>query len=223
MVSTKIRNKRRRNNNGSNNGKAGSLNATLPGDGHTEAQTVAIMRLQCMFKMPRIKVDVIIPSFATIAANTVTPTFGGLSFQIADVFAAQPAYADLFDQYRILAVDCLFKPTSSVSSYPDFITAIDYDNSPAVSTAGAISVYSTAVACSSNQFVRRRFKPRAAITYFNTAVTSGYGLQDYGAWMDCAYPRTPHYGLIYWVGVVLNTNYNITVDVKYTVEFGSTV
>jgi len=152
---------------------------------------------------------------------------GAYTFSAFDVFAVEPAYKTLFDQYRILGVELLFKPMiySAVSQVlpVDFATAVDFDNKVTPSTIAAVCSYSTAVVQSSFQYVRRAFKPRPASTYYATAITSGYGIGEYGAWMDCSYDTVPHYGLLYYLSINAGAVYNIQVDAKYTIEFMQTV
>lgn len=218
-IIAKKRNNRRR---GKGAGSVGRMNATLPGDGKTEAYTVATMRLENRFRIGITKVDVIVSDFALLTTSITSFTSGAFSFAAGDVFAVQPAYLNLFDQYRIVAVECLFKPNSVNTSFPNFFTAIDFDNKAIPTLVTQIEAYSTCVCASAGQYVRRVFRPRAGTAYFNTSLTQGYGLQEYGAWMDCGSPNVPHYGLNYYITQSAAV-YSISMGVKFTMEFMATI
>lgn len=168
-----------------------------------------------------------------IESDNSSDIFGSIQFRLQDL----PGYLelqDLFDQYRIDAIQVKFFPMTSgvymqpfnnasttVVFTPRFMTAIDYDDNSAPVNLDQIRQYQTYKSTMAYQQHSRYFKPCFASEVFKTAVTTGYGARR--GWIDTAYPDVPHFGLKYALeatGVASNDfAFGYRIDVKMWVSF----
>lgn len=113
-----------------------------------------------------------------------------------------PGYTDFtaaFDQYKIAQVHLRFTPRPYVGTAPNFgytpdyiLTAIDYDDSTAVSSAMLLQFQTLLISATDKPF-ERTLVPRVAESVYTGAAFSGYA--NTTTWLDVASPDVRHYGL----------------------------
>jgi hypothetical protein len=101
---------------------------------------------------------------------------------------------------------------------------IDYDDTSALSSAGAAVVYSNCVVLNPGESVERIFKPKVAIAAY-TGSFSGYAVED-DVWIDAASSTVQHYGVKVWVdpctaGQTLLQSWDVTVE--YFIRFRKSI
>jgi len=162
-----------------------------------------------------------------------------ITFSLAQV-EGYTDFTGLYDQYRIRAVKCLFTPLSVVSTIlqtsgapqiqiPTLMTAIDYDDDTAPSTASVIRQYQT---CHTHHYSElnkphvRYFTPACLAQMYESVSATAYS-PKFGQWIDMTDSATPHYGLKCLIStpsiatsVDLNCGYQI--EVCYYLEFKNT-
>lgn len=145
-----------------------------------------------------------------VPSSANTNAYGAIQFRLSDL----PNYTDftsVFDQYMITYVEVKFVPDfSNNQTYwrtdtnatvsddlPTLITWTDFDDAvtPASEAAG-LSNESHLIKPGGEVHVRK-FTPRVATTYWQSAVASGYGTGMF-KWLDTgSSPSVSHYGLKY--------------------------
>jgi hypothetical protein len=107
-------------------------------------------------------------------------------------------YTNVFDQYRIEAVEIIFSPRLSNGSFPSgavsprLYTVIDYDDASAATIAQLVQ-YQTCITVPPGCGVVRSCVPHVAIAaYASGAFTSFANMSD--QWLDCASAAIQHYG-----------------------------
>lgn len=196
----------------------------LPGDGKVVAASIGNLALRPTWRVPKLKLSTIVTNFQVFTTGTIAGSAGQLTFSVGDVFSLHPALNSMFDQYRILGVEVLFRnATANLDSVLGgrCLTAIDFDSRSVPGSALDMNQYSTLVGTSVKQNHSRKFVPRCLNFVYNTASSSAYSLANPGMWNNCGYPNVPHYGLLYWIDPVAVMTYAI--DVKYDIEFQNSV
>lgn len=170
----------------------------------------------------------------TVDKGTVTVTngvtSGALVFALSDV-PSPTDFTSLFDQYRIaqvrvefLPLVSAFGPSTTATDLPYVLTAIDYDDGTAVSTA-ALQQYGTCMSTSIIEYHQRVLNPRAALAAYSGAFTS-YAQSPPGQWMDSASPSIQYYGLKWAttpVTVVSGTYDVLSIVAHYTIQCRSNI
>lgn len=163
----------------------------------------------------------------SVYSSNLGPAYYALLFQLQDV----PGYlefVDLYDQYCIMKVVCTFYSvgtsqitTPSTNYVSNIITAIDYDDATVPSTLDSLLERS---GCKINSASKQSFsvtlQPRVAKEIFKTTLLTGYATGEPGAWIDCANPDIPHYGLK--IGVTeapTNASVRWNLFIKYYLQF----
>lgn len=158
-----------------------------------------------------------------------TDTIGAYEFKLNNL----PNYADfdIFDEYKITGVKVMFVPGFADHSeldalgvayvnMPTLITAIDYDDATAV-TKDALLSNESVIIHTPGQKVMRYFQPKISKTYWQSAVSTGFG-SSRPEWIDTqSSPAVSHYGLK-WVcspGTALANGMRVRVFIKMYLQF----
>lgn len=155
------------------------------------------------------------------------------TFQLNDLTNSSE-FTNLFDQYSIVGIKYRFSMTRdpSVNSgtaaasqgiFPYIKWAHDHDDSSAATEAQIIQYPRMREHWFSESSKHTRWfylKPAVAQQAYGP-ISNGYTAK-WNAWLDCAYPGTPHYGLKLFFGA-LYTNVNILVECKYLMKFKSVI
>jgi len=159
--------------------------------------------------------------------------FGVLTFDLTQV-PGYLDYANLYDHYRIKAVEVLFRPTgiqsvesayavAGVVNVPRLFTVIDLDDNSTPASLDDVRRYSNVVETAATSAQSRLFTPRWLSPVYISALSSGYVMGDPRSWLDLANPNIPHYAVKYAItadgGASLNQRFVYTVEIKYWIEF----
>jgi len=118
-------------------------------------------------------------------------------------------YTAIWDQYRINMIKMEFIPVltevvnrpfddtttpGTTGQIPNYCVSIDRDD-------GAAETYDE-LRARQYSFIRKatkplvlKFKPNRLMATYNTAVTTGYTVDNTKKFLDCAYPQIPHWGI----------------------------
>lgn len=151
----------------------------------------------------------------------------GRNFRLADLPNSSD-FTNLFDQYRIVAVECIYVFSSHIlaanSRYPRITFAVDYSDSTSPANEAEVLQYQNAEMFQFGQ-VRHTFKrvirPRAAMAAFEGAFT-GYGMASPNQWFDTNDSSVQYYGTKEWMAfynTTTNTGSVINVYHRYHLEF----
>jgi hypothetical protein len=145
-----------------------------------------------------------------------------------------PAYTEftnLFDQYRIKAVRCTWRPTASEvpvgadldHQLPNLWTVIDQNDGTVPSAATTLSQYQSLKISRLDRPVTRTFYPRIAQSAYASGAVSGYSFSDGPQWCDTGSPGVQHYGAkwaLVWPGAGAGTVAQyISFTMEYELEF----
>lgn len=154
-------------------------------------------------------------------SNSV-PTEHNLSFQFSDV-TDLVGLAAFFDQYCLYSVTVNITPDfegagSTLYTFGQAATAIDYDNVTNLGSLAQILAYSSCVQqeMTSGQSLQRYVKPCVAPALFTSgAAFSGYSVQR--MWVDSSITSVPHYGFrSFFVSNTVN-GLSVTYDINYVI------
>jgi len=165
----------------------------------------------------------------TTIVTGVGATAGAFNFQLSADTGNSATYAALFDQYRVVAWDAVFRPKQSVTfdgvstafSQPLYVV-IDFDDSTALASVAVATEYETCVQLEAYQSCRRSFIPLVNVPGFGAgAFASSIGVES--PWIDMAYPSVEHYGLK-WYSPAQSASFIPVWELEftYTVQFRST-
>jgi hypothetical protein len=188
------------------------------GDGRVCSITQGLIALRALPTGDKvIKMEQVVPFYASFSSSTTSTTGRVYSFQLSDM-GQSAALSTAFDQYRILGVEVLISPRElSNTELLDMTSAIDFDGFSGTPTAAIIQDYSTCMTCSTNQQMLRKFRPAWANSVYGSSTTTNYSHGPADQWLDMQYTGIPHYGLILFIGITPAV-YDFRVDVKYTFE-----
>jgi hypothetical protein len=153
-----------------------------------------------------------------IIAAPLTNTYNGYYFTLSGL----PGFGELtsvFDQYRFLKIEVRYHPEYSESQVGQELalgflaTCIDFDDSSAPASVGAVLEYNNHSITSLLKDHRRSFRPRAALGVYQAGVFSGFGMAPPGQWCDMASPNIQHYGL----KSVIKNDMNISITYLLTI------
>lgn len=166
---------------------------------------------------------------ATPISVGATDVVGAYEFKLSNL----PNYADfdIFDEYKITGVKIHFVPGFSdhaeldslgvaYVNMPTLMTAIDYDDATAV-TKDVLLSNESCIIHTPGQKVSRFFVPKVSKTYWQSAVSTGFGSSP-PEWLDTqSSPGISHYGLK-WVcspGTALANGQKIRIFIKLYLQF----
>jgi len=158
--------------------------------------------------------------FLTTSASVLQ--FTAIAFSVAQM-PSFGTYTALFDQYRILEVECWVQPAvvenvAGTGEIGQYVTCVDYDDATAPTTLAQIQIKPGALQCSLFQAQYFRFTPKAAIGAYTGSVFTGFSVANDDLWYNASSSAVQFYGLK--IGTTLSTNaVPIELIVRYTVEF----
>jgi hypothetical protein len=164
--------------------------------------------------------------YQTVDFGVVTTTSSGAEVDGASAFnlgqlAQVSTLQALFDQYRLVEVECWLTPTYQNylggNSAARFAVAIDYDNSTTVSFS-ALLQYANVQDISANSGSYSRFKPHTTLS----SVTNNSAANMVNMWIDCASSGQNHFGLK-WACPATNVTYTLNLTIRYHFQFRNVI
>lgn len=139
-----------------------------------------------------------------IIQSPTVGVYGTINFQLQNQVTDYGSLAAVFDQYRILAVEVVFRPQAQASaptaaSKGFLYTVLDYDDSSALTSIGQAEAYENCIATEVWQSQRRCLKPRAALAAYSGTFVSYANVE--APWIDCTSNAVQHYGIKYAIDV----------------------
>ncbi len=142
---------------------------------------------------------------AELASLSITTTDQLAAYAVAlEDLPGYSTIANAFDEYRILKLTFSFHPamsdnywettSGSAVGLPVLMTAIDYDDAVTPANKDAVLRYDTCVVHHHESQLVRSFKPKVSVTYWQNAVSSGFGSAS-DRWLDCSSSGIEHYGI----------------------------
>jgi hypothetical protein len=133
-----------------------------------------------------------------ISSSTTGALYNSISF-MASQFSNFADYQNVFDQYRILKVEAIFRPqansqVTNVQNPGELTIVIDLDDANVPTALTQLQQYATQITKPGYKKIRRCFKPHCALAaYGGGAFTSYANVKD--QWLDVANSGIQHYGL----------------------------
>jgi hypothetical protein len=164
--------------------------------------------------------------YQTVDFGVVTTTSGSAEVdgasalnlsQLAQVSTLQA----LFDQYRLVEVECWLTPTYQNyvggNSAARYAVAIDYDNSNTVAFANLLQ-YANVQDVSANCGAYARFKPHTTLT----SVTNSSSANIANLWIDSAVGGQNWFGLK-WACPATSVTYTLNLTIRYHFQFRNVI
>jgi hypothetical protein len=159
-------------------------------------------------------------SINVFSSSTTGPSFNSVQFAPSN-FSQFADYAAVFDQFRILSIEAIFRPQNSQvvanTQNPGEITvAIDLDDANVPTTLSQLQQYSNQITKPAYKRIRRCWKPHSAVALYGTGgiFTSFANMKD--QWIDCASTGALHYGLkLGWSTTTVVYAYDMTVRAHF--------
>jgi hypothetical protein len=135
-------------------------------------------------------------NLAVLTTSTVANTFVSITatFSSLNDYAS---YAAVFDQYRILALECMFYPSASneatIAAIGHVHSVIDYDDNTSITPAQALDYPNCVITGITDTFIRS-FQPHCAIAAYAGGVFTSFANQT-SPWIDCTSVGVVHYGM----------------------------
>jgi hypothetical protein len=164
--------------------------------------------------------------YQTVDFGVVTTTSAGGEVDGASAFnlgqlAQASTLAALFDQYRLVEVECWLTPTyqnyGGGNSAARFSVAVDYDNSATVAFS-SLNQYANVQDISANCGSYSRFKPHTTLS--SQTNNSAANLTD--TWIDCASSGQNWFGLK-WACPATNVTYTLNLTTRYHFQFRNVI
>jgi hypothetical protein len=132
------------------------------------------------------------------------PQFFAMQIQANDMSTAG-TFANLFDLYRIEAVEVLFRPvgmttvtdaiSGTIATIPSLYALIDYNDATVPTGLTTFQRGSSTRSCTAVEAMRVQFRPRYANAIYLSAVATAYTVGDPNQWLSTTAMGIPHYGL----------------------------
>lgn len=161
-----------------------------------------------------------------IVGNAVhAPYLGGITasqIQLGNVVNSSD-FANLYDQYRINYVVVKFwlkidpsAQTAAGASYPKLYWYRDTDSSGTPGSLNEVreNAKSRVAVMLPNRPVTIAFKPNTLQLIYQSALASQYK-PVWGQWLDMSTTSTPHYGVLYAIDDLTNTNYKVDIETTF--------
>lgn len=148
---------------------------------------------------------------STSGAGVRTDAAGAMSFSL-NALPNSSEFTSLFDQYKIMKVKLRFIPfgdnvnlpistmtgtSSLMSPGGPLITAIDYDDTTAPTSAADLLQYQASRVTPVPKPLSMTIRPKFAAEIYRSGLATGYGARS--GWLDTANADVPHYGIKYWM------------------------
>jgi hypothetical protein len=112
-------------------------------------------------------------------------------------------FTNLFDQYRIVSVRMIWRPTATSNNVgdsadkqiPDLFSVEDANDGIVPTNSSSLLQYQTFRCERMDHEITRTIYPRTAVATYANGVVNGYSLQDEPVWVDIANPSVQHYGI----------------------------
>jgi len=137
-----------------------------------------------------------------LTSSTTVPTSLGISFTATSHLAQFGSFATIFDQYRIMEIECwIYANTTTINASVgggNLSSVVDYDDDANPSTGGAnpLLQYQNLVISPINDGHYHKFRPHIAMAAYSGAFTSFANITS--PWIDVASNAVKHYGVKLW-------------------------
>lgn len=160
-------------------------------------------------------------AFSSVNGGLTTGNAYSYNFKLSDV-SQYADYANVYDQYRIVAIDLYFQPDhntfqNALQNQSRMFSVLDFDDAVSLTGANAARGYNNCIITSPWEKCHRRFVPRCALAAYSGAFTS-YA-QAKNAWLDMASPGVLHYGVKIWIDPATTIVAQWFVEAIYYLEF----
>jgi hypothetical protein len=152
-------------------------------------------------KLPSTLYDVIISREvgAYLSSSTSAEVFKSDYVSLGQ-FPAASNFSTLFDQFRIMMVEVILMPQSSVNntptaSYGAVASVLDYNDANNLSSFQFATTYDNVIVSEGYQRIRRCFRPRIALAAY-TGAFGGF-VNSAAQWLDISATAVQHYGFKY--------------------------
>lgn len=132
-------------------------------------------------------------------------------------------FTNLFDQYMItkvvtkmwLKIDPSAQAAAS-AAFPKLYVARDFDTSTAPASLNDLRQYARCkvIGFNPNRPITLVSKPNTLALSYTSAIANNY-TPKWNTWLDVGDPNTIHYGWLYAIDDLTNTNYRVTIDHTY--------
>lgn len=137
----------------------------------------------------------------SVATQQVVAGFNAFGFTLVSLCGDYANLVSVFDQYKIEAIEVVFRPrsnvelvgTTSTTSNGFLSTVIDYDDATNLTAMQQAQNYDNCITTSVLQPQRRCFRPRVAVAAYSGAFTSFKN--EPAGWIDAASTGVVHYGV----------------------------
>jgi len=135
-------------------------------------------------------------NLSVLTSAAAANTFACLTFTFNSL-ADYTYYQGVFDQYRVMGMECLFKPsqsTISASTYTGSVyTVVDYDDNNTITPTQALD-YANCIQSSVGTTLVRSFVPHVADALYAGGVFTSFGNRT-SPWIDTGSAGVVHFGL----------------------------
>jgi len=168
------------------------------------------------------KFEQIIDYATVLTSSNVGPVLGGQNFQL-NTLPQVTTFTSLFDQYRITRIQAWLQvnQTNNGGHTGYFYSAVDYDQSGAPSSLGALQQYQNVKMANFQNGHYHDFVPHVAMAAYSGAFTS-YANQG-NQWLDSNSPTIQHYGLVFGVGATTDNGITFALNVRLHFEFRNVI
>jgi hypothetical protein len=162
---------------------------------------------------------------ASLGFSSTAPVSYAFAFSLS-MLGNSSSFTSLFDQYRIMQVNCEFFPeiaqsSVSTSTYPPIYSVIDYDDNSLITIAQALQ-YDTLQVCTAGTYFQRTFVPKASMNVYSGITAGSYASTPTSLWMDIASPGVSYFGLKVCVDVASAASTFARVNAHYIIQFRNT-
>jgi hypothetical protein len=154
----------------------------------------------------------------TISGSSTVPAAGAYAFMLSQ-FPSSGLFTQLFDRYRLMAVNLQFQPISGglpATTGGPLVTAIDYDDTNVPN--GELQQRDTAMQTPNGVYFERTLTPRIAAAAYSGAFSS-YGNLPATTWIDTASGNVQYYGIKYYLPIQSGNSQLYAVTARVMVQF----
>jgi len=163
--------------------------------------------------------DILSFESVNVMSSGTTAMYNSVVFT-ANQFSQFNDYAQVFDQYRILAIEAIFRPQQNVNvantqNQGEFTVVIDQDDANVPTSLSYLQQYGNQITKPGYKKIRRCFKPHVAMAaYQSGAFTSYANVKD--QWLDMNSPAIQHYAIkMGWSATTVVYGYDMAVRAHF--------
>lgn len=172
-------------------------NGALRGDGKTWTLEMSVPRTMSYIPVQNFTINQTYFQDSWFTTSTTNPTYTSITVSFAQVDQVS-ALSAVFDQYKILEVECFITPKTSAdiasSRNAQYVTVLDFDDSTNLTSFASAGDYVSAVFAPQTNGTVRRFVPRVAQALYAPSAFTSFGNSS-PMWIDTASSNVAHYGV----------------------------